>query len=115
TGRVPVLLNGDRAELIITFRHGEGYISGARYVYKDDETETAPKAINELAPGDRIDYLCDYYTYSGVYQDTYMWGDAHVFTGSEQVSDVTVDASRCSAMYLFRDIYNAEHFSPVLP
>ncbi|MBQ7625035.1 MAG: peptidase C11 [Clostridia bacterium] len=115
SGRVPVLLNGDRAELIITFRGGSGYISGARYVYKNNETETAPKGLTELEPGDRIDYLCDYYSYSGVYQDSYMWGDAHTYTGREQVSDVTVDASRCSAMYLFRDIYNAEHFTPVLP
>ncbi len=117
SGFVPVLLNGSRAELIIVFdnAHPSGHIAGARYVYENVETETVAKGTEGLQKGDKIDFLCDYYSYDGVYQDSYMIGKQLVYTGDHTVSDVYIDVSRVSATYLFTDIYNREYWTQVIP
>ena len=117
SGFVPVLLNGERAELIIVFddSNPNGYIAGARYVYENGETETVAKGTEGLQKGDRIDFICDYYSYGGVYEDSYMIGDQLVYTGNHTISNVYIDASRTSATYLFTDIYNREYWTPVIP
>ena len=59
TGRVPVLLNEERADLILVFDtdHPYGYIAGARFDYRDGETQTVAKALSALEPGDVIQPL----------------------------------------------------------
>ena len=121
TGRVPVYLNGAKAELIVVILYddanpnGIGKIAGARMVYGDNVTEAVAKEV-PLKNGDRIDFLCDYYTYAGEYSDTYMLGDQWVYDGTYTVNDVYIpDAQYASAMYVFTDIYNNEYWTPVLP
>ena len=116
TGRVPVLLNGTRAELILVFTSQQpyGYIAGARTDYRNGETETVAKGITELTPGDTIDYLCDYYTYDGAYEDSYMLGEQHIYTGREQISNVYLDAP-VEATYRITDLYNNSYWTPVIP
>lgn len=118
TGRVPILLNGARADLILVFdnAHPYGTISGARYVYQSGETETAAKEIASLTPGDRIEYVCDYYSYNGIYQNSYLYGEAWIWSGNHRISDVWLpEPERASAIYLFTDIYNGEHWSELIP
>ena len=114
TGRIPVLLNGDRAELIVTFDDNGGAVAGARFVYANGETETVAKADVELREGDVIQPICDRYTYSGDYEDTYMLGDEIVFDGELTVSDVTLNPADGSpvASYVLTDRFNAEHWTP---
>ncbi len=116
TGRVPVMLNDERAELILVFDndHPSGYIAGARFDYRDGETETVAKALTELTAGDRIDFLCDYYGYDGSYQDSYMMGDPMTVTDDMVISNVYIDASRANATYRFTDIYNQTYWTPVM-
>ena len=117
TGRVPILLNGDHAELIIVFdnENENGYIAGARYIYEDGETDTVAKGINELTVGDEIEFVCDYYTYSGEYVDSYILGDGIVYTGNHEISDMYVDGGECVATYVFTDMYGAEHWTEEIP
>ena len=116
SGYVPVLLNGERAELIIVFDSDrpDGYIAGARRVYKDGETETIAKAETELVPGDVIDFVCDYYRYDGTYENSYKFAEQHVYSGEEVISDVYIDASKANAVYRLTDIYNQQHWTPVI-
>ena len=117
-GRVPVLLNGDRAELLITFRDDDPEISGVRYVYKDGETDTIAKAA-ELAEGDEIQPICDRYSYDGEYEDTYKLGDSFVYSGegSLKVSDVTLNPADGTpvAAYMFTDRFAYEHWTEKIP
>ena len=117
TGRVPVLLNDARADLIIVFDndHPYGYIAGARSDYRDGETETVAKSIDELEIGDRIDFICDYYTYDGTYENSYLMGDTLIYGGQEEISNVTINASSAIATYLFTDIYNQTYWTPEIP
>ena len=117
TGRVPVLLNGERADLLLVFDNANpyGYIAGARRDYRAGETETVSKSETELAEGDEIDFVCDYYSYEGVYQDSYMLGDPWVYHADAEISDVSINADRANATYLFTDIYGQEYWTPVIP
>ena len=117
SGYVPCLINGERAELLLTFDNETpyGYIAGARAVYKDGETETIAKSMGELQEGDVIRFLCDYYRYDGTYDDSYLFGNEWIYHADAEISDVTIDASRANATYRFTDIYGQNYWTPVIP
>lgn len=121
TGRVPVMLNGERADLILVFdsENPYGYVAGARMDYRDGETDTIAKSMTELQEGDVIDYICDYYGYDGSYKDSYLMGEQLVIgadLGADlYISNVYIDASRALATYRFTDIYCQEYWTPVMP
>ena len=112
TGRVPVLLNGEYADLILVFTSENPYgtIAGACFDYRDGETDAVAK-LTELNEGDTIDFLCDFYTYDGQYDDSFMFGDQLIYSGNEVISNVylTDDAV---ATYRFTDIYDNSFWTP---
>ncbi len=116
TGRVPVLLDGQRANLIIVFdkEHKDGYIAGARYEYKDGETETIAKGVTEIQPGTQIDFICDYYKYDQSYQDSFLWGEPVKYSADLKCSYVTI-GDGLQVTYLLRDIYGREYWTPKVP
>ena len=115
TGYVPVLLNGERSNLILTFDNDEpyGYIAGAQPVYSS-EVEVESKSTVELQEGDTIDFLCDYYSYSGEYQDSYKLGEQMTVSGDMEISNVDVGEGAVRLVYRFTDIYNQEYWSDAL-
>ena len=117
TGRVPVMLNGVRADLILVFdnEHPYGFVAGAQFDYRDGETETVAKNLTEIVDGDVIDFLCDYYGYDGSFLDSYMLGDRMIVDGELSISNVYIDASAANACYRFTDIYNQQYWTPVIP
>lgn len=116
-GYVPCFLNGERAELLITFdsSNPDGRITGARYVYKNGETDAVAKSITEIAAGDTVQPICDYYSYSKEYIDSYEMGDAFVLSDSAQISNIKVSGGETLATYRFTDIYNQYFWTPVIP
>jgi len=117
TGRVPVLLNGQRADLILVFDNENpyGYVAGARYDYRNGETETVAKSFIALNDGDTLDFLCDYYSYDGSYEDSYMLGDPMTVDGTLTISNVYLTDYTLSACYRFTDIYQQSYWTPELP
>ena len=116
TGRVPVLLDGVRSNLIIVFDsdHPSGYIAGARYDYVEGETDTIAKGVTEIAPGATIDFICDYYKYDQTYQDSYLWGEQIHYRTNLECSYVDIGQGG-QVTYLLRDIYGREYWTPVVP
>ena len=143
TGRIPVLLNGDRAEIIMNFtdENPNGEVAGVRWIYPDlpDDAQVAAKGLSDevtLTDGSTtltIDFVCDYYTYAGTYQDSYKLGDSIVLKGTESTdedgetvtvfdlgdaltfSDVYINADYANATYRFTDIYGQQYWTPVIP
>jgi len=116
TGRIPVMYNGERAELVVVFTDEDPYgsVAGVRRVYNGGETETVAKTMDAVVPGDVIDFVCDYYTYDGEYVDSYMFGEQLIVEGELRISDVYIDANAANLTYRFTDIYNREYWtSPV--
>ena len=117
TGRVPVLHNGSRAELILVFDSETpyGYVAGVQTVYHSGETDTAAKSQTGLQPGDTLEFLCDYYSYEGDYQDSYLLGEPLTVTGEALViSDVPLEG-RTQATYRFTDLYGQHYWTPAIP
>ena len=116
TGRVPVLLNGSRAELLIAFEGDKASVTGARFVYADGETDTVAKSDVELQQGDVIQPICDRYDYNGNYEDTYRLGGEIVYDGTITVSDVTLNPADGTpvASYVLTDRFAMEHWTPAI-
>ena len=116
-GRVPVLYNGERAELILEFTNADPYgsVVGVRRVYTEGETETVAKTMDTVKDGDRIDFICDYYSYDGEYLDSYMLGEQLIVDGELVISDVYVDADAANLCYRFTDIYNQTYWTEPAP
>ena len=114
TGHVPALLNGERVNLILVFdnEHPYGYIAGARTDYVEGETETIAKGMSQLQVGDTLDFLCDYYSYTGEYQDSYYLGEQMTVTEEMTISNVDVGEGAVKVTYRFTDIYNQQYWTP---
>ena len=116
TGRVPALLNGVRVDLILVFdtENPYGFIAGAQTVYPEDVTAVAAKSLTGLQEGDVIDFLCDYYSYDGAYQDSYYLGDSYTVHGTPEISDVRLTGYKVSTAYRFTDIYRQNYWTPTV-
>ena len=115
-GYVPVLLNGRRAELLLTFDDETpyGYVSGVRAAYTEGETETVAKSDTGLAVGDTLEFLCDYYSYNGDYLDSYRLGEPLTVDGPLEISNVPLEGET-RASYRFTDIYHQHYWTPAMP
>lgn len=116
-GYIPAMVNGERCELLVFFdnAHPDGYIAGARRVYADGETEAIAKNMVEIKTGDKIDFICDYYTYSGSYKDSYYLGEQLTAGSSLKLSYVKLNNVKTEPSYRFTDIYNQVYWTPVIP
>ena len=117
SGYIPVLYNGDRAELVVEFTNEDPYgsVVGVRRVYNQGETETVAKTMDTVTDGDLIDFVCDYYSYDGEYIDSYMFGEQLIVDGELEISDVYIDADAANMTYLFTDIYNQKYWTTPVP
>ena len=119
TGRVPCMLNEERANLIIVFdsENEDGYVAGAVRDYVNDETETIAKNYTELVEGDTIDFICDYYGYDKKYSDSYFLGEQMVVKGKMsdmKISNVSVGEGTVFETYCFTDIFGQNFWTPSL-
>ena len=112
-GRVPVLLNGERSNLLLAFDQDQpyGYVVGVIAQYDEDETMTVAKASEGLSEGDEIQFICDYYSYDGKYQDTYKLGDLWTYEGQPEISNTDVGDGGAIVTYCFTDIYGQKYWT----
>ena len=116
TGYVPAMLNDERVNLILVFNNENpnGYIAGASTDYVNQETDTIPKSMTELQNGDKLDFICDYYTYDGEYQDSYYLGDTVTVSGNMTISNTDVGDGNVQITYKFTDMYNESYWTPAI-
>ena len=116
-GRVPVLYNDQRADLILVFDNEtpSGYIAGVRYTYPEGDADTVAKAQESLEAGDKIDFLCDYYGYDGSFQDSYFIGDQYIVEDPSTIEIAnTIIGDGIMVSYKFVDMFGETYWSPVL-
>ena len=114
-GRVPVLINGVRYDLILVFdneteENEYGYVAGAQRVYDNGETENVAKGFTPLKTGDKIDFICDYYGADGAYEASYKIGQLTV-SGALTVGYIELDDAACDVTYCLTDIYHNEFWT----
>lgn len=116
SGYIPALLNGEKVKLIVAFTDQDPYgsILGAEIDYDLDVTETKARGLVDIADGDRIDFLADYYSYDGTFLDSYKIGQQVTVNGKLVLSDKYLDDDYI-ALYKFTDIYNQSHWTNAVP
>ena len=113
TGYIPAMVNGVRARLLVVFdpAHPKGYISGYETDYHEGETETVAKADGELQMGDTIDFLCDYYSYDGEFEDSFLLGEQMTMGEDIIISNLFLPEGQIRVTYVFTDLYRQQHWS----
>ena len=103
-------------DLILVFNDENpyGFIAGARPAYTAEETETVARGLVDLNEGDKLDFLCDYYSYDGAYLDTYKLGEQMTVTADMQISNTSLGGNYI-ALYRFTDLYNQYYWSLAVP
>ena len=114
-GYVPAMLNDERVKLMIVTDNttGNSFVAGADPDY-ESVTDTVSRGLIEIKDGDKIDFLCDYYSYNGDYLDSYYLGEEMTVSGELKVTDTYV-GSKFIGFYKFTDVYGAEYFSDRMP
>ena len=117
TGYVPALLNGERVKLLLAFdtEHPDGYISGAIPDYQGIETDLEAKSLTGLEIGDKLEFICDYYTYDQEYQNTYIIGDPVTVSENMTIRNISVgEDKKVKLTYRFTDIYDQAYWTDAL-
>ena len=70
--------------------------------------------MTELAVGDKLDFVCDYYTYDGEYLDSYYLGEQMTVTEDMEISNVDVGDGEIKITYCFTDMYNQEYWTEAI-
>lgn len=115
TGRVPAMLNEQLVDIILVFTDEQpnGVVAGARINY-GGSTDAQAKGLITIEEGDRLDFLCDYYSYDEQFQNNYYLGEQLTVSGELTVSNVSVGEAQCKATYRLRDIYQNAYWTPVI-
>ncbi len=104
-------------KLLVIFdpEHEDGFIAGAEPDYDElTETSTVARGLIEIKDGDKIDFICDYFTYDGVYDDSYYLGDQLTVSGDLVISN-TILGQDGVALYRFTDIYQQNYWTEAVP
>ena len=105
-GYIPVLLDGERAEILTRWTQDGGYqIVGVRRVYQS-ETDTVAKAVEAIEPTSTIQVVCDYYTYSGEYRDSYRYGNPISCADGLRIQELDIpEPEKILCTYRLIDLY----------
>lgn len=112
-GYVPALLNGERVNLILVFEGTNAYIAGASTDYGTD-IDVIAKNLTELKDGDKLDFLCDYYSDDMKYQDSYFIGEQMTYNSSMKITNTDLGSGNIKIIYKFTDIYNQAYWSEAI-
>ncbi len=122
-GYIPALLTNDtvtqeRVQLLVEFPDGNapGRVVGVLRDYQGGETEAIAKSAQSLSAGDKLDFVCDYYSYEGEYIDSYMFGDPMTVTDPSnlKVTDWMITDATVKITYVFTDMYQQEYWTPAI-
>ena len=114
TGRIPVLYNGQLADLIIKLDDNGVEVIGVSFDY--DNTAVAAKSLNGLEKDDVLEFVCDYYDYDGNFQAAYKLGNKIVIgeDGKLFLGDVDISSYKTLVNYEFVDIYQQSYWTDAM-
>ena len=114
-GRVPVLYNGERANLIIEIVNDVPAVVGVCYDYINGETDTKAKTITDYREDDTVVFVADYYDYDNNYQASYPISE-EISVGDGLTAEYLylAEPDSANACYRLTDIYANDYWTPVM-
>jgi len=110
TGYVPAYINGEEAHIILVWTNDSASVAGYEPVY---DTNLASRGLLPLQDSDVIEFLGDFYTYDGDFDDSYIIGTITV-DGELNVSYEDVGDGDCLVYYSLHDIYENVYWTESL-
>lgn len=103
-GYIPCELNGEYVNLVVEWgEDGSGTVEGAVRFY---DNGMCMKGLLPVEDGDEIQFLCDYYTYDGEYDDAYYLGAPILYDSSMTIDYMPSGEGDYLLYYCLTDIYN---------
>ena len=117
-GRIPARITRDGEQMLMNIMvfidmEGNGFVLGADPLYAG-ETETQAKGSIPIEKGDRIQLLCDYYTYDNACEGSYTLGNAFTAGSSMVVDYRAISNDDVSVSYRLTDIYGNVYWTPAV-
>lgn len=107
-GYIPCELNDEYVNLVVRWNEeGTGVIEGAVRFY---ENGMSMKGLIPVEDGDKIQLLCDYYTYDGEYDDAYSLDEPFAYDSSAGIEYAPSGAGEYLLYYCLTDIYNNTYY-----
>jgi len=88
-------------------------ILGAYPLY-DGTVDTEAKGLIPILKGDKIQLLCDYYTYDNAYEGSYTLGKAFTVGSSLTVEYLVLDNTELTVSYRLTDVYGNVYWTPAV-
>ena len=133
TGRIPVLVNGKYANLITMIDDNEAKIAGIAYDYKEDSDVVAKSVsdlnatesvtlnidgkeeridLSDIAAGDVIVPVCDFYDYDGNLVDGFELDNKLTVNDKIYLGDIALGSEyKTLISYEFTDLYGQKYYS----
>ena len=117
-GRIPAKITRNGEEMLMNImvfidQDGDAVVLGADPLYAG-ETETLGKGSIPLEKGDKIQLLCDYYTYDNAYEGSYTLGNAFTAGSSLTVEYLVLDNTELTVSYRLTDVYGNVYWTPAV-
>lgn len=117
-GRIPAKITRNGEEMLMNImvfidQDGDAEALGADPLYAG-ETETQAKGSIPLEKGDKIQILCDYYTYDNAYEGSYTLGKAFTAGSSLTVEYLALDNTELTVSYRLTDVYGNVYWTPAV-
>ena len=110
-GRIPAMLNGELVNLQVIFNDENPYgtVTGAYPYYDNGETETSPKGLVPIQYGDKLIFVCDYYSYDGSYQSSHLLQSGFTVTSPLILSNTNITNNTIPS-YRITDLYGNHYW-----
>ena len=115
-GEVNAYVNDKESKIIIMWdeKNPDGKVLGYEPVSYGNTTLSS-KGLSQFKKGDKIEFVFDYYTYDGEYDDQYIIGDELIVKDNNlRVSYEEVGSGEFYVYYKITDIYNNEYYTEAL-
>ena len=115
-GEVNAYVNDKESRIIIMWdeKNPDGKVLGYEPVSYGNTTLSS-KGLSQFKKGDKIEFVFDYYTYDGEYDDQYIIGDELIVKDNNlRVSYEEVGSGEFYVYYKITDIYNNEYYTEAL-
>lgn len=108
-GYIPCMLNDEQVQLVVQWdEEGLGYVVGALRQY---DNGMSMKGYIPVEDGDKIQLLCDYYTYEGEFEDSYDLDEPFLYDSSKVISYAPSVRGSYFVYYVLTDIYNNTYYT----
>lgn len=118
-GYVPAFLNGQHVNLILAFDNAnpKGYIAGAKVIESGPGTDlTVEQMVSDLIEvkaGDKVDFVCDYYDYDGVFINNYFFGEQMTVSSSPEIKNYKIPGE-LSVCYRLEGYSGNHYWTPLI-